>query len=72
MISVNPIVNSYDIHHKEEWSTIIYHALATSEDHVRELAEQEGFDIEGCEIELMRTDVRDQLRRPYSPRIEEC
>lgn len=65
-------VNSYDIHDAQEWSCILYHAIAESEDQVRELAQEAGYDIEGCEIEMIRTDVRDQLRRPYSPRIEDA
>ena len=65
-------VNSYDIHDSKYWSTVIYHALAENEEQVRELAEEAGFDIDGCEIELIRTDVRDELRRPYCPRINEC
>lgn len=65
-------VNSYNIHHAEKWSTILYHAIAESEEHVIELAEAAGYNIDGCEIELVRTDVRDEMRRPYSPKIEDA
>lgn len=65
-------VNYYLIHDADVWSCIIYYAIAKDEDQVRELAEKAGFDIEGCEIELVRTDVRDELRRPVAPKIADA
>lgn len=65
-------VNSYDIHDPEHYVCTLWHALASDEDEVRQLAKEAGIDLTGLEIELVRTDVRDELRRPYSPRIEDA
>lgn len=65
-------VNSYYIYDPEHSVCILWRALASNEDEVRQLAEEAGIDLSGLEIELIRTDVRDQLRRPYSPRIEDA
>ena len=42
-------------------------AIAESEKQVREMAEEQGIDLDGYTIECTREDVRDQLRRPYAP-----
>ena len=51
---------------------VFYHAIATSEEHAIQLAQEEGFDIEGMEIELERMNVRDEMGRPYEPKIEDA
>lgn len=64
--------NSYNIYDENYSSTIfiLYHAVATDEDEVRELAEAKGYDLEGLTIELERSNVKDQLGRPFAPFIE--
>lgn len=42
-------------------------AVAENENHVREMAEEQGVDLDGYTIECTRENVRDQLRRPYDP-----
>lgn len=68
-------VNHYDIYNEEEryngCVTVMYTALASSEEEVRELAEEQGVDLDGLTIELTRRNVRDQLGRPYKPVFEE-
>lgn len=59
-------VNSYNL---QEKGCVFYHAIAENEQQVVELAKEAGFDIEGLEIELERTDVRNELGRPYQPSI---
>ena len=44
-------VNAYNFSEK---GCVFYHAIATSEEHAVLLAKQEGFDIEGMEVELER------------------
>lgn len=51
---------------------MFYHAIATSEEHAIQLAEEKGFDVEGMEIELERMNVRDELGRPYECKIEDA
>lgn len=65
-------MNSYNIFEEENYSTILYHAIARDEEQVKELAEDAGIDISGLTIELIRTNVTDQLGRPYSARIEDA
>ena len=65
-------MNSYNIYEKNNEATILYHAIARDEEHVVELAEEAGIDIEGLEIELERSNVKDQLGRPFSARIEDA
>lgn len=65
-------VNSYDLYNETESSTTLYHAIASSVEEVRELAEEAAFDIEGLEIELVKSDVRDQLGRPYAASIKDA
>ena len=62
-------VNTYNF---VERGCVFYHAIATSEEHTILLAKQEGFDIEGMEVELERMNVRDELGRPYEPKIEDA
>lgn len=60
-------VNTYNF---VDRGCIFYHAIATSEEHAILLAKQEGFDIKGMEVELERMNVRDELGKPYEPKIE--
>lgn len=67
---MKPEVNAYVIFDESEPATILYHSLASSVDEVIELARDASIDIEGLTIEIERTNVRDQLRRPYDPHIK--
>jgi hypothetical protein len=63
-------VNSYNIYDSERGDTILYHAIAESEDRVRELAEENDISLEGLTIELSTENVRNEMGRPYSDQIE--
>lgn len=67
------IMNSYNIYNEEMRIngavSVLYHAIAEDENHVRELAKEKGYDIEGLTIELERINVKDQLNRPFLPSI---
>lgn len=65
-------MNTYNIYDEKEYSTILYHSVAESEEQVRELADQSGYDLSGLTIELERANVKDQLGRPYNPIIEDA
>lgn len=65
-------MNTYNIYDEKEYSTILYHSVAESEEQVRELADQAGYDLAGLTIELERANVKDQLGRPYNPIIEDA
>ena len=65
-------MNSYNIFDEEHSSTILFHAIAMDEEQVKELAEQSGIDISELTIELERINVKDELGRPYSARIEDA
>lgn len=62
-------MNTYNV---EEKGCVFFHAIAESEEQVRELAAQAGYDIEGMDIELERMNVRDELGREYTARIEDA
>lgn len=64
--------NSYNIYDENYSSTILYHAVATDEDEVRELAEAKGYELEGLTIDLVRRNVKDELGRPFAPYIEDA
>lgn len=42
-------------------------AVAENENHVREMAEEQGIYLDGYTIECTRENVRDTLRRPCDP-----
>lgn len=63
-------MNSYNIYDEEHYSTILYHAIARDEEHVKELAEEAGINLEGLTIDLERNNVKDELGRSYPARIE--
>ena len=54
-------MNTYNIFEEENYSTILFHAVAEKENQVKELAEQEGFKIEGMTIELIRSNVKNEM-----------
>lgn len=62
-------MNTYNV---EEKGCVFFHAIAESEEQVRELAAQAGYDIEGMDIELERMNVRDELGREYIAKIEDA
>lgn len=62
-------MNTYNV---EEKGCVFFHAIAESEEQVRELAAQAGYDIEGMNIELERMNVRDELGREYTAKIEDA
>lgn len=62
-------MNAYNIFDENHYDTILYHAVAKDEDQVKELAKEKGIDLEGLEIELERTNVKDQLGRDFNPYI---
>ncbi len=65
-------MNTYIIFNEAEPSTILYYAIARSEDEVIMLAADNSIDIEGLTIELEGTSAKDQLGRDYSPRITDA
>lgn len=65
-------MNSYNIYEENHYETVLYHAIACDEDHVRELAEEAGINLEGLTIDLERSNVKDQMGRPYSAIIEDA
>lgn len=66
------LMNSYNIYEKNNEATILYHAIARDEDQVMELAKEAGIDMDGLSIELERSNVKDQLGKPLSARIEDA
>ena len=60
-------MNASNIFDENHYDTILYHAVAKDEDQVKELAKEKGIDLEGLEIELERTNVKDQLGRDFNP-----
>ena len=65
-------MNAYNIYNEENYSEVLYHAVAENEEQVRQLAEQNGIDLTGLTIELERSNVKDQLGRPYTPFIKDA
>lgn len=65
-------VNSYNIVEESNPSTILYHAVAYDENHVKELAESNHINIDDMIIELERKDVKTSTGIPFEPYIEEC
>lgn len=62
-------MNSYNLTHKEDYSYIVFHAVAENEEHVRELAKSQRFDISDCNIELERKNVKNELGHSIKPFI---
>ena len=62
-------MNSYNF---VDGNMVVYHAIAENRDRAIELAKENNLDIEGLEVELERYNVRDQLGRPFSERIEDA
>lgn len=65
-------MNSYNIYEKNNEATILYHAIARDEDQVMELAKEAGIDMDGLSIEQERSNVKDQLGKTLSARIEDA
>lgn len=65
-------MNSYNLIDKNHCDCVLYHAIAMSEEQVIELAEQSGIDLTDIVIELERSNVKDQLGKHYTARIEDA
>lgn len=65
-------MNSYNIFEEENYSTILYHAIARDATQVRELAEASDINLEGLTIDVEKFNVKDELGRPYSAKIEKA
>lgn len=65
-------MNPYNIYDDNHYETILYHAIARDEDQVMELAKEAGIDMDGLSIELERSNVKDQLGKPLSAKIEDA
>lgn len=65
-------MNSYNLIDKTYTDCVLYHAIAMNEEQVIELAEQSGIDLKDIIIELDRSNVKDQLGRHYTARIEDA
>lgn len=63
-------MNSYNIFEEENYSNILYHAIARDAAQVRELAQDAGINLEGLTIDVEKFNVKDELGRPYSAKIE--
>lgn len=63
-------MNSYNIFDENHYDTILYHAIARDEEQVKELAQENGINLDGLTIDLERMNVKDELGRPYSAKIE--
>lgn len=66
------IVNSYNLYDENNYSTILYHAVAEDEEQVKALADEAGYCIDDLVIALERKNVRDQLGNPYEPYIDDA
>ncbi len=62
-------MNTYNLFDKKEPSTILYHAIAENEEQVKKLAQDNGFDITGLQIDLERKNVKSETGKEYSPSI---
>lgn len=47
-----------------------YQSIARNEEHVKELALQQGIDLDGYTIELVQENVKNELGNPYSPKFK--
>lgn len=65
-------MNTYNIYDKNNYSTILFHAIAESEDEVNELAREGSIDLTGLTIELERKNVKDQMGNNYNPSISDA
>ena len=72
MESTTRRVNSYNIYDENHYSTILYHAIARDEEHVKDLARETGINLDGLTIEEVRINVKDELGRPCKPCITDA
>lgn len=65
-------MNSYNIFDEKHYSTILYHAIANDEDQVKKLAKDAGVNLDGMIIEIEKENVKDELGRSYTAKIEDA
>jgi hypothetical protein len=64
-------MNSYNILAIGHEDTILYHAIASDEQQVMELAEANDIDLTNMIIVMERSNVKNEMGKPYSARIED-
>lgn len=65
-------MNAYNIYSEKEPSTILFHAIAESEDQVKELAKEAGLNITGLTIDLERTNIKHMSGKSFGPSIKDA
>lgn len=60
-------VNEYIIYYK---NSAVYHVVAESETEVRQMAAEAGEDLDGLEIDMTKSDVRDFFGLPLEKRFK--
>lgn len=64
--------NSYNIFEESHADTILYHAVAESEQQVKELAEDKNINLDGLTIEVERMNVTNEIGKPIKPFIKDA
>lgn len=64
-------MNAYNLI-DESHNAIIYHAIAESEEQVRQLAAESDIDIKGLTIDLEKSNIRPEYGRSYTPSIQDA
>ena len=65
-------VNSYCAYSEEYHGvrTAMYSGYASTKERFAQLCEENGYNLEGLEIELVHSNVRNELGRPYPEKAE--
>lgn len=64
-------MNSYNIFSKNESGTILFHAIAESDEHVNELAKENNMNLTGLTINLEKNNVKNEIGKSLRPEIRE-
>jgi 3-isopropylmalate dehydratase small subunit len=65
-------MNTYNIFNENEPATILFHAIAESENQVKELAKENSIDLSNLTIELERKNVKNQMGKPFAASIQDA
>lgn len=62
-------MNAYNFTEK---NCVFYHVIAQNEEQCYQLAKENNIDVNGMELELERSNIRDEMGREYNPTISEA